>query len=602
MYYPEELIEEVRRRSDIVDVIGSYVKLTKRGSNHQGLCPFHNEKTPSFSVNAQRQIYKCFGCGKAGNVITFVMEYENMTFPDALKLLADRAGVKLPEAEYTEEMQKSATLKKALADIYKTAAIHYHSVLRSPQGSEGYSYLKSRQLSDETIVKFGLGYSPKSNSLLYSKLKEAGYKDDVLRQTELFSYTEAYGARDKFWNRVMFPIMDINNKVIAFGGRVMGDGMPKYLNSNETKIFEKSRNLYAMNIARRSRAGFLLLCEGYMDVIALHQAGFDNAVASLGTALTGLQANLMSRYTKNVVITYDSDGAGTKAALRAIPILKDAGISVKVLKMAPYKDPDDFIKALGKEEYQRRIDDALPAFFFELECLQAEHDMDSPEDKTRFFNAVAGKMLEFEDELERTNYCESVAKRYNISYDEFRKLVNKKAAGVNVSEKDYTPIRNEVKKNNSEIVLNRERLEAERLLLTWSMESKKYCDCLRENLSVDDFQEGIPREIAGLAFKQAELNGGKLNPASLVNHFETADEQMVASDLFQTEIWDQMEDDGRVRDKAFAESMRKLLEINNKERMTQASIAGDNKLVMECMTAKKRITTQINTILSRLAD
>lgn len=602
MYYPEEVIEEVRQRSDVVDVIGSYIKLTRRGSNYQGLCPFHNEKTPSFSVNQQRQIYKCFGCGKAGNVFTFVMEYENMSFPDALKLLADRSGVKLPQAKYSEEMQKNANLKTALYEVYKTAAVYYHSVLRSSQGEEGYRYLKGRQLSDETIVRFGLGYSPKSDSLLYKKLKQAGYNDEILKASELFAYSEKAGARDKFWNRVMFPILDINNKVIAFGGRVMGDGIPKYLNSNETRIFEKSRNLYAMNIARRSRSGYLLLCEGYMDVIALHQAGFDNAVASLGTALTGLQANLMSRYTKKVIITYDSDGAGTKAALRAIPILKEAGISAKVLKMAPYKDPDEFIKALGKEEYQKRIDAAQPAFYFELACMESGYDMDNPEDKTKFFNEAARKMLEFSDELERTNYCQAVAKHYKVSYDEFRRLVNKMAAGIDVNAGN-TPLQSSrAQKNDGGAGLNKDRLECERLLFTWSMEDRKYCRVLREFLSAEDFQSGIPRKIAELSFKQADNNDGRINPASLINYFETAGEQMIVSDLFQTEIWEQVEDETKIRDKAFAETVGKVLEMNNKERMNEASRAGDNKTVTECMQAKKKIAAQVKTILSRLAD
>ncbi|MGN0165188.1 MAG: DNA primase [Lachnospiraceae bacterium] len=603
MYYPDEIIEEVRQRSDIVDVIGSYIKLKRTGSNYQGLCPFHNEKTPSFSVNQPKQIYKCFGCGKAGNVITFVMEYENMSFPDALKLLADRAGVQLPKAEYSEEMQKTASLKASLHEIYKTAAIYYHSVLRSPQGSEGYAYLKSRQLSDETIVKFGLGYSPKSNSLLYRKLKDAGYKEDVLKASELFSYNETAGARDKFWNRVMFPIMDINNKVIAFGGRVMGDGIPKYLNSNETKIFEKSRNLYAMNIARRSRSGYLLLCEGYMDVIALHQAGFDNAVASLGTALTGLQANLMSRYTKKVIITYDSDEAGTKAALRAIPILKGAGLTVKVLRMAPYKDPDEFIKALGRGEYQKRIDEAMSAFNFELSCMEKGFDLDNPEEKTRFFNEVAKKMLEFTDELERTNYCQAVAKHYNISYDEFRRLVNRMAVGIDVNNVTVMPERRQSPdgKNSKNGNLNKDRLECERLIFTWSMEAQKYCDVMREYLDLDAFQEGIPRRVAELSYKQAEESGGKLTPASLVSCFETVEEQMSVSDLFQTEIWEQMEDD-KSRDKAFAEAMGRILEMKNKELMNEASRRGDNNAVMECMLAKKKISAQVKNIISRLAE
>lgn len=603
MYYPDSIIEEVRHGNDIVDVIGSYVKLTKRGSNHQGLCPFHNEKTPSFSVNRQRQIFKCFGCGKSGNVITFVMEYENMDFQDAVKLLADRAGVSLPKAEtQTEEARRRASLRESLFGLYKTAAIYYHKTLRSDRGAEGYEYLKGRSLSNETIVKFGLGYSPKANSELYGILKEKGFSDEVIKESELFRYDERNGARDKFWNRVMFPIMDINGRVIAFGGRVMGDGIPKYLNSNETKIFEKSKNLYAMNIARRTRRDCFLLCEGYMDVIALHQAGFDNAVASLGTSLTSQQAGLLSRYSKSVIITYDSDGAGVKAALRAIPILKNVGITVKVLKMTPYKDPDEFIKALGQEEYQKRIDEAQPAFYFELDCMESAYDMGNPEEKTKFFNELAVKMLEFPDELERTNYCEAAAKRYGIPYGEFRKLVNKKAltkeASTWTNEPEPSVFRQEQKKN-IKLSLDRNLFEAEKMILTWGMEEKKYSDVIAACLTEEDFQEGVPRKAAGGVFKQIDSEG-KIDPAPLISLFEDTEEQSVASDLFQDENWNRIKD-SKVRDRAFSDAMKRILENSNKRRMNEASQRGDNNTVMECIKAKKQISEQVKKILNRLA-
>ena len=363
MYYSDDLIEEIRSRNDIIDVISGYVKLKRQGATYFGLCPFHNEKSPSFSVTPGKQMYYCFGCGEGGNVYSFIMKYENYTFLEAVKMLADRAGIQLPETEYTEEEKRKADLKAALLGINKQAALYFHHLLKSEKGKTGLDYFSFRGLDHETIVRFGLGYSNKTSDDLYRYFKQQNYSDELLKETGLFAFSEK-GTYDKFWNRVMFPILDINNRVIGFGGRVMGEGEPKYLNSPETKIFEKSRNLYGMNFARISRKPYILICEGYMDVIALHRAGFTNAVAALGTAFTQQHAMLIKRYVKEAVLTFDSDGAGQKAALRAIPILKSVGIAVKVLDMKPYKDPDEFIRNLGAEEYQKRIDNAENSFFF----------------------------------------------------------------------------------------------------------------------------------------------------------------------------------------------------------------------------------------------
>ena len=292
MRYSEDLIEEIRMRNDIVDVISGYVKLQRKGSSYFGLCPFHNEKSPSFSVSPSKQMYYCFGCGAGGNVFTFLMEYENLTFVEALRMLADRAGVELPQIEYSKEAKAQADLKATLLEVNKEAAKYYYYQLRRESGRQGMDYLKGRELSDETINKFGLGYSDKFSNDLYRYLKNKNYSDEILRQSGLFNVDERKGMYDKFWNRVIFPIMDVNNRVIGFGGRVMGDAKPKYLNSPETKIFDKSRNLYGLNMARSSRKKNLIICEGYMDVISMHQAGFNNAVASLGTALTSQQASL----------------------------------------------------------------------------------------------------------------------------------------------------------------------------------------------------------------------------------------------------------------------------------------------------------------------
>ena len=300
-------------------------------------------------------MYYCFGCGAGGNVFTFLMEYENFSFVEAVKFLADRAGIELPEMEYSKEAKEKADLKSTILEMNKLAAKYFYVQLKSERGSQAYSYLKNRELSDETITAFGLGFSNKYSDDLYKYLREKGYSEDLIRQAGLINTDERQGVYDKFWNRVMFPIMDVNNRVIGFGGRVMGDGKPKYLNSPETVVFDKSRNLYGLNRARTSRKPYFLLCEGYMDVISLHQSGFTNAVASLGTALTAGHAALIKRYVQEVYLTYDSDEAGTRAALRAVPILREAGISAKVVRMDPYKDPDEFIKNLGAEEYEKRM-------------------------------------------------------------------------------------------------------------------------------------------------------------------------------------------------------------------------------------------------------
>jgi DNA primase len=607
MYYPEELIEEVRQRNDIVEVIGSYVKLNKRGSDYKGLCPFHNEKTPSFNVNQRLQIFKCFGCGKAGNVVTFLMEYESMTFPEALKSLAERGGVKLPEADYSSEDRQYAKTKSDLYDIYKKAALYFYRQLKSPIGAEGYSYLKNRELSDETIVRFGLGYSPKSGNGLYNLLKSEGYDDELLHLSELFNYSEKYGARDKFWNRVMFPIMDVNNKVIAFGGRVMGDGEPKYLNSNETRIFEKGKNLYALNLARRSKKDYLLLCEGYVDVIALHQAGFDNAVASLGTALTGMQAKLMSRYVKKVYITYDSDGAGTKAALRAIPILKNAGISCRVINMKPYKDPDEFIKALGKEAYEQRIDEAVPGFYFEVDCMAKEYKLDEdPEEKTKFTNRLCQKMLEYPDELERTTYCQAACKKYNIPYDQFISKVKRLAAGLSVDAEAerirYTDDVGRARPTMSEErkALDKDRFEYEKLIFTWCTQNVIYGNVVVKFTTPEDYQEGIPRRVAEAVFEKLREDNGRINPAAIINRFDTTEEQSIVADLFQTEIWEQMGDDLKIKNKAFSDAICRVVENSLKFKMAKATALGDGKLLTECINQKRNIKVLGKNILNTL--
>lgn len=551
-YYSDELIEEVRSANDIVNVISDYVRLQKKGSTHFGLCPFHNEKTPSFSVSQNKQMYYCFGCGAGGNAITFLMQYENYTFQESLQALAQRAGIELPKQEMSDRARQEADKRARILEVNKTAAKYFYAQLRMEQGQNGMHYFENRGLSIETLQKFGLGYSNKFSDDLYKYLRGQGYEDELLKDSGLVTIDEQRGGRDKFWNRVMFPIMDVNNRVIGFGGRVMGEGEPKYLNSPETMIFDKSRNLYGLNLARSTKKPYILLCEGYMDVIALHQAGFSNAVASLGTSFTPGHANLLKRYTKEVYCTFDSDGAGIKAALRAIPILKEAGISAKIVRMAPYKDPDEFIKAEGADAYQKRIDEAQNSFLFEIEVLEQEYDLGDPEGKTAFYNAVAKKILEFEEELERENYIEAVAKKYQIGFENLRKLVIHQGtrAGLTRETRSLKSGISEKKKKEDGMK------QSQKLMLTWLIEEPELFAQISTYLSPEDFTEELYRRAAEMVFSQCQE--GKLNPAGIISMFTEEEQQREIAALFNARL--EKVDSPSEKEKALRETIIRLKE------------------------------------------
>lgn len=558
MYYPDEVIEEVRSSNNIVDIIGGYVKLQKKGSSYFGLCPFHNEKSPSFSVSPNKQMYYCFGCGAGGNVFTFIMEYENQSFPEAVKILADRAGIALPEAELTEEQKRERNKRQLLLEINKTAANYFYYQLNGDQGQQAREYLENRRMSKETQIHFGLGYASKYSNDLYLYLKKKGYQDQILKETGLLTYDEKRGAHDKFWNRVMFPIMDVNNRVIGFGGRVMGDGTPKYLNSPETMLFDKSRNLYGLNYARTSRKPYMIICEGYMDVIAMHQAGFTNAVASLGTAFTTQHSVLLKRYTQEVRLAYDSDGAGQKAALRAIPILKSAGINVRVIHMDPYKDPDEFIKNLGTEAFQERIDAAESSFMFEISVLEKNYKQSDPEGRASFMKAMARRLLEFPQELERNIYIDAIAGRYGIASEELKRMVNSfgasmsreqvEAAIYQQQEREEMPAKKRVEKEDSV-------LTAQKFFLTWLIEEPSIYDKTKDYINEDDFVEPLYHHVAALVFEELRATG-QVMPARILNQFEDVEEQKTAASLFNTRL--KTDDDPAVREKALNETVKRI--------------------------------------------
>ncbi len=540
MLYPQEVIEEVRARNDIVDVVSGYVRLQKKGANHFGLCPFHNEKSPSFSVSQGKQMYYCFGCGAGGNVITFLQQYENASFQEAVKMLADRAGIKLPEAEYSEAARAKENHRARLLAVNKEAAKYFYYQLRAPQGKQGLTYLKNRQLSEETIHKFGLGFANKTSDDLSRYLKEKGFSDALLQEAGVSTFDERYGVHDKFWNRVIFPIQDINHRVIGFGGRVMGDGTPKYLNSPETPVFDKSRNLYGLNFARSSRKNQFILCEGYMDVISMHQAGFTQAVASLGTAFTTGQASLLKRYAEEVLLAYDSDGAGIKAALRAIGILRESGLTGKVISFAPYKDPDEFIKAEGAEAFEKRLSEAENSFLFEIRILSGEFDLSDPAGKTKFHREIAKKLCSFSEEAERANYMEAIAEKYHIGHENLRKLVNSAAAQTGLAR----PIERPKSGIQSKKTPEDNAKKAQRLLITWLTDRPEIYPKIKKFITAEDFTDELYKKVAEQLFVQLEEGGA--DPAGMVDLFEEEEQQREVAQLFHTGI-------GRLENKSEAE-------------------------------------------------
>lgn len=583
MYYPEEVVDQVVEANDIVEVIGSYVSLKKTGSNYMGLCPFHSEKTPSFCVSPGRQMYHCFGCGESGNVITFLMKYENCTFQEALKILSDRAGIALPEADMSSGAKRKREQRQRLLAINKAAAIYYYKLLRSRKGIRGQEYLKKRKLTEKTINQFGLGYADGSSSDLVRYLQSEGYADEDILASGVAAFDEKRGLHDKFWNRVMFPIMDINSRVIGFGGRVIGEGQPKYLNSPETPVFDKSHNLYGMNVAKKTRYGYLILCEGYMDVIAMHQAGFTQAVASLGTAFTEGQASILRRYVKKILLAYDSDGAGVHATLRNSDILRQAGLDGRVVHLEPYKDPDEFIKGLGAEEFQKRLDTAENSFYFQIHELAKHYTMTDPASRSEFYHELARRLSTFDDEIERDSYCKAMAKEYYIDEGMLEREVEQYREVYGNEEEKRKPIptfssthsellkrqngegkKEEVKQTSEE----KARKNNEGLLLTWISEDPGLYSQIRDVISKDDFEEGISRTTAEKYFAMLEQESGdKLavasgnegrkftTPSFAIASFEDEKEQEEAAKLFEVRLPELKKEE---QDKAFRDILKNV--------------------------------------------
>lgn len=599
MYYSDDVIEEVRSRSNIVDIVGNYVQLKKKGNSYFGLCPFHNEKTGSFSVSPDKQMFYCFGCGKGGSVFTFLMEYENYTYPEAIEYLANQAGVDLPKQQITEEQRRMADYRATLREMNKDAANYFYRLLRHEHGKKGYEYFRKRQITDEVIVRFGLGYADIYRDDLYRYLRQKGYTDSQLRDSGLVEIDEQ-GGHDKFWNRVMFPIVDMNGKVIGFGGRVMGDGEPKYLNSKETALFEKKKNLYGLHLARRSKRSGFILCEGYMDVISLHQAGFDNAVASLGTAYTEEQARLIKRYRNHVYLAYDSDGAGQRAALRAIEICRNTDLPARVISMEPYKDPDEFIKNLGAEEYEKRIQQSVSGIMFELKVMAGQFRLDDPAEKTQFQREMAKRLAWIKDKVERENYVEAASDEYQMRRETLLEMVNRLGEQQYKSD-EYRKIQEKDKETHMREIerVKEGNLLQEKFLLTWIANQPSIWEKIRDFITPQDFTEGLTRDIMSLFLEQFEKQG-KLNPAEIIDAFSDVSQHSKVSAILNEEVhFEGAEEENpamkqEFANKAISETIRRIKEesINRQmKELTESQLESreKNQRFLELMEQQQKL-------------
>lgn len=524
-YYPREVIDDIRSGNDIVDVIGQYVKLKRSGSSYVGLCPFHNEKTPSFHVHQDGQYFHCFGCGVGGDVFGFMMQYGNYSYPDAVKVLADRINYVLPEAEMTADIKKKRELKQNLYEIHKIAARFYYEQLQTSNGKIAVDYLDSRQVKLGARRKFGLGYSPIAKGALYEELKSKGFAEDTILKSGLVYKKDNGTYYDKFFNRLMFPIIDVYGNIIGFGGRILGDGQPKYLNSPETEIFNKSRNLYNLNNAKAAKIREFILVEGYMDAIAIYQAGFHNVVASLGTAFNENHAKVLKSYAESVILLFDSDEAGVKAVLRAIPVLENAGLKIKVLQVHDAKDPDEFIKKFGALEFGELLKKAKNHIIFQAEQMQKKYNLDSLDDKIAFSKDIAKLLSNVESSIETDAYLKEVSRMTDIDLPAIQNEIEKLNNGVAA-----------VRMASSHSKINKNGIDDARSgLISIIVSNKVYYELLSKYIEpeefVDDFYVKTVKYIYSLY-----SNDKPVTKESVISFFETVEEQSRITKLFVRQV------------------------------------------------------------------
>ena len=545
-YYPDDVVNEVFAENDIVDYVSQYVRLKRVGRDYSGLCPFHREKSPSFHVSGEKQLFHCFGCGASGNLVQFVMRVEGLDFVEALKLLAERAGIALPEEGGADD--NSHALKKKIYEMNKISArFFYDTLTKSPEGKIGYAYFTERKITQKTIITYGLGFARDSYTALHDFLLQKGYTDKEMLTAGLVVERDGK-IYDKFRNRVMFPIIDLRGNIIGFGGRIMGQSetpsgfkLPKYLNSAETPVFNKGRNLFSLNIAKKSSPFSIILVEGYMDVITVCQAGIPNVVATLGTALTEAQAKLLLKYCSEIIICYDSDEAGQKAAIRAIDIINAAGGRSRVIKLKGAKDPDEYIKANGSAMFLQAVSEAKASTEFRLDILKTKYSLDTPEGKAMYVAQAAEALLSITDAVEVDAYINRISGETQVNkdavYSEYRKRLSNSKTGEgsrHINREISSPQGENVHAAAALPDKSKKLIAAEKKLIYLMSRNKKYIDTVRENFNIEDFSGEIHQKLVRIIF-EARDNNTLIEPSIVLNEFADSEINYVSEIFYNME-------------------------------------------------------------------
>ena len=584
MRYSDEILDEVKSSNDIVDVISQYISLKRSGRNYFGLCPFHNEKSPSFSVSPDKQIFHCFGCGVGGNIITFISKIEGIGFKEAIEVLAEKANIKLPTIDNSVDSKKEE-LKAKVYKVNSFTAEYYHKKLYEPTSKIAQEYVKKRQLNNETLQSFKIGFSGKFDEL-YKALKKEGFNDEEILESGLVNKNENGKYIDRYRNRLMIPILDERNRVIAFGGRVLDDSKPKYINSPENIVYSKGRHLFGLNVAKKGDTKRLLIVEGYMDAISLHQRGITSVVASLGTALTTQQGWLLRKNCEQVILGFDSDGAGQTAVLRAMEVMQNMGCDMRVLQMSGAKDPDEYVVKYGAVRFQKLLDEAISLIEFKIKILQKDLNLESASDKIKFLNEIAKLISKIENTMEREIYIEKIAKGYNISkeaiYAEVNKLQYSNRRSSNVLEKEK-PVISRVKKERN---ISEEIIKRENTIIWILINSVETYKTIKENIKIEDFKNEENKEILKEIYNA--LENGNNNISSVLDHIE---DEKIQGHL--TEIM--AEDYGITDNKKAIEDLLKKYELERLESKRDELIEELSK--EENAEKKKNIGKELNNIV-----
>ena len=591
--YSDEIIDDVRQSNDIVDVISQYVRLKRSGRNYFGLCPFHNEKSPSFSVSPEKQIFHCFGCGVGGNVFTFLTKIEGINFVEAVQQLAERANIQLPTLENNVDSAKEA-LKAKVYKVNEFTAKYYHENLYRPESKMAQEYIKKRKLSNETLKSFQIGFSGKFDEL-YQELKKQGFEDREILESGLVNKNERGQFIDRYRNRLMFPICDVRGRVIAFGGRVLDDSKPKYINSPENVVYSKGRHLYGLNVAKKyDIKKRLLIVEGYMDVISLHQRDIHNVVASLGTALTQQQGYLLRNNTEQIILSYDSDEAGQTAKVRAMEILQNMGCDIRVLQMEGAKDPDEYVIKYGNARFQNLVDKAISVIEFKVKILRQSLNLESTNDKIKFLNEIAKLIAKIDNSMEREVYIEKIAKEYDVSkeaiYAEVNKLTYKESKDEKVLSKTRPVVRHIEKKETDNDVSEATKRRENTVLAILLSGDKNIYEIIKQNITIQDFKYEIDKKIAEKLYEEFENGNSNIN--SMIDNLSEEEQNHITMIMAEDYGIDDVE-------KAIDDIIQSYEKDKLNERKLEILELLEENTTEE--TQKKELEKELNDIIIRLA-